>query len=180
MLLRRSYFPTTAPDSVIDRHNLSINTRRGQNRPWVLGTIIYGRVKNIRLKASFYFLLSLHLPHNRLEYIFLFVPLQLNGNKKFRGVLAHLVHPKLRLWCHFFHETEILMQFPAQGFRKKRVKRDGQCFMLIVLYYLSHNTCCRDPWSTACFLNFCSQPPSLLPCPGLHSGSSRNMMTLHA
>jgi hypothetical protein len=84
MLLRRSYFPTTALDAVIDRRNLACNTRRGQNRSWVLGTIIYEEVKNILLKAGFYFLLSLHHPNNRLEnIIFLFVPLQLNGNKNY-------------------------------------------------------------------------------------------------
>jgi hypothetical protein len=69
MLLRRSYFPTTALDAVTDRRNLVSNTRRGQYRPWVLGTIIYGGVKNIRLKTGFYLLLSLHHPNNCLENI---------------------------------------------------------------------------------------------------------------
>jgi len=56
------------------------------------------------LKAGFYFLLVLHHPNNGLEnIIFLFVPLQFNGNKKLLdrknigGTFAHLVHSKLRL-----------------------------------------------------------------------------------
>lgn len=166
-----------------DRRNLASDTRRGQNRPWELRTVIYGGVKNIRLKAGFYFLLSLHHTNNRLEnaYIF-FVPLQLNDNKKLLcrkntgGAFAHFVHSMLCLWCHCFHETKVLKQVPAQGFRKKRVKRDGQWFMLIILHYLRHNTCGRDPWITVCFLNFCSQHLALDP----HSGSARNMMALHA
>jgi hypothetical protein len=49
----------------------------------VLGTIVHEGVKNIRSKAGFYLLLSLHHSNNRLENIFfLFVSLQLNGNKK--------------------------------------------------------------------------------------------------
>jgi len=70
----------------------------------VSGTIIYEGVKNIRLKAGFYLLLSLHNPNNCLEnIIFLFVPLQFNDNKKLLGrnniggEFAHLVHSKLRL-----------------------------------------------------------------------------------
>ena len=96
-------FSSTAQDAVIDRRNLACYTRRGQNRPWVLGTVIYG-VKNIRLKAGFKFSLALQHPNNRLENVmFLFVPLQLNGNKKLLGrkniggAFAHLVHSKLRL-----------------------------------------------------------------------------------
>jgi hypothetical protein len=105
MLLLRSYFPTIGLDAVTDRRNLSSSSRRGQNRPWVLGTIIYDGVNNIRLKAVFfYFLLSLHHPNNRLENILLlFVPLQLNGNIKLLGIkniggaFAHFVYSNLRL-----------------------------------------------------------------------------------
>jgi hypothetical protein len=103
MLLLRSYFPTTAMDAVVDRRNLASDLRRRQNRPWELRNVIYEGVKNILFKAGFYFLLSLNHPNNRLENIFLFAPLQLNGNKNLLGrkniggTFAHLVHSMLRL-----------------------------------------------------------------------------------
>ena len=58
-----------------------------QNRPWVLGNLIYKTVKLGRLERSmwkpvFSFFTSFHHPNNRLKIPLFFAPLHINSKKK--------------------------------------------------------------------------------------------------